>query len=143
MARISGAITLSDKGIRKRRNVCVSDPRLTDYRNIFSPFTLWNPRWIYQKCKEPTIWGLYADNPKHMSRVAFILSTCQQVPLIIEDPTLLACSIVLHRNEAWWEDLAARRQCHCSAGSCKEAIRDPVTRRRTLEPPNPRGPTDN
>lgn len=69
--------------------------------------TLSNSMWIYAKCKETHIQTRYKD-PKHMARVAFILSACQQVPLFIEDTTLFACSVVLSRNRQWWQDIAAR-----------------------------------
>ena len=68
-----------------------------------------NSQWIYEKCTEDVIGERYGDR-EHMARVAFILSACQQVPLVIQDPTLLACSIALHGNQHWWKDLAARLQ---------------------------------
>jgi hypothetical protein len=72
--------------------------------------TLSNSRWIYRKCTEQSegnIADCYGDR-KHMSRVAFILSQCQQVPLFIQDWKLLACAVALEKNKGWWEDLAAR-----------------------------------
>jgi len=72
--------------------------------------TLSNSRWIYRKCTEDSNGNIKErhGDPRHMVRVAFILSQCQQVPLHIQDWKLLACAIALERNKHWWEDLAAR-----------------------------------
>jgi hypothetical protein len=70
--------------------------------------TLSNSRWIYRKCRELEIIERYDGDREHMLQVAYVLSMCQQVPLEIKDPKLLACSIALQRNRAWWGELADR-----------------------------------
>ena len=47
------------------------------------------------------------DDEKDMKNVAFVLSTCQQVPLKIQNREHLAYSIIHRRNEKWWGDLAS------------------------------------
>ena len=44
---------------------------------------------------------------RQMKNVAFVLSTCQQIPLKIQNREHLAYSIVHQRNERWWGDLAS------------------------------------
>ena len=75
---------------------------------MYSMFiTLRNSRWIYSKCDEDGIERRYR-NKNHLRSVAVVLLSCQQVPLAVNNLAYLACSITLHGNERWWQELAER-----------------------------------
>jgi hypothetical protein len=67
--------------------------------------TLSNSMWIHKRCREEEVRNRYDE--KEMKNVAYVLSTCQQVPLKIQNREHLAYSIIHRRNEKWWSDLAS------------------------------------
>lgn len=66
--------------------------------------TMHNSKWIHRKCWK--VGKTYKDS-EHLEYVAFVLSSCQQVPLQF-DSAFLACSISLSQNKDWWKELALR-----------------------------------
>lgn len=67
--------------------------------------TLRNSLWIHKRCREEEV--VDRNDERQMKNVAFVLSTCQQIPLKIQNREHLAYSIVHRRNERWWGDLAS------------------------------------
>jgi hypothetical protein len=67
--------------------------------------TLSNSLWIFKRCRHEEVVDRYDE--EQMRNVAFVLSTCQQVPLKIQNREHLAYSIIHRRNEKWWGDLAS------------------------------------
>ena len=67
--------------------------------------TLWNSLWIHRRCRDEEV--VDRNDVRQMRNVAFVLSTCQQVPLKIQNREHLAYSILHRRNERWWGDLAS------------------------------------
>jgi hypothetical protein len=67
--------------------------------------TLRNSLWIHKRCREEEVVDRHDE--RQMKNVAFVLSTCQQIPLKIQNRESLAYSIVHQRNERWWGDLAS------------------------------------
>ena len=67
--------------------------------------TLRNSLWIHKRCREEEV--VDRNDERQMKNVAFVLSTCQQIPLKIQNREHLAYSILHRRNERWWGDLAS------------------------------------
>ena len=67
--------------------------------------TLRNSLWIHKRCREEEVVDRHDEG--QMRNVAFVLSTCQQMPLKIQNRENLAYSIVHRRNAKWWGDFAS------------------------------------